>query len=319
MGKNHARVLATMKGVQLAGIYDVDQAASKAVAALRKTQSFAKLTEIERDDRIDACVIATPTINHHALGKRLMRAGKHVLIEKPLASDLGKAQELARLADRRGRILAVGHIERHNPIVRYLRTALEAGKFGDLIQASTRRVSSFPGRIRDTGVVLDLAIHDLDVLRYVVGARVDDVYAAAGTYTRGLRYEDHATILLRFRSGVTGAVEVNWLTPMKIRRLALTASRCFVDADYITQSADIASARLKALREEDAYRPELIVRRTKVQVRRQEPLALELADFVRALQGRVARPLVNGRDGVEGLRLAQAALRSARTGRPARP
>lgn len=315
MGKNHVRVASTLRPASLAGIYDVDRAAARDVARRYGVLAYASPHDALRDPRVEAVVIAAPTRYHHALAVQALEAGKHVLVEKPMAPTVREAEDMVRRARRAGRVLAVGHVERHNPIVGYAHNALRRGDFGEAIHLAARRVSNFPSRVRDVGVVMDLGIHDIDVIRYLAGDRVRRVYATVGRFTRGVRFEDHAFLLLNFRKGLTGSVEVNWLTPRKVRRISITASRCYVDLDYIDQRAIVASSSIRAFSEANAYPVPLDLHERVVQLKPQEPLRLELEDFLLAAAGRRARPLAAGEDGVEAVRIAQAAQRSGRLGR----
>lgn len=310
MGRNHARVASDLPGVELAAVADADPAAAKAVAGQHRVAARS-LDEILRDPAVDGVVVATPTSTHHEVAARALEAGKHVLVEKPIAPDVATARDLVARARKAGRTLAVGHVERHNPAVRYAHDALRAGEFGQLVTVTARRVSNLPGRIRDVGVILDLGIHDLDVIRYLVGEDPVRVAADAGTFTPGVQFEDHAAILLAFPGGVTGVVEVNWLTPMKVRRLALTASEQYVEVDYIAQALRISSSRMGDLNEGNLFQVPLELSERAINLRRQEPLKLEVADFAQAArEGRA--PLVTGEDGATVLRIAEAAVEAAR-------
>ena len=167
MGKNHARVLSTLNS--LAGVVDADFELAKRVASKYGVKASRDLSSFD----FDAAVIATPTVTHYELAKKVIAMGKHALVEKPFTHDLDKAQELIDLAKDMGVILAVGHIERFNPIVGFFKNM---NNQKELITINAKRVSGFPSRIRDVGVILDLGVHDIDVFRYIVGEIVE-VYA----------------------------------------------------------------------------------------------------------------------------------------------
>jgi UDP-N-acetylglucosamine 3-dehydrogenase len=194
---------------------------------------------------------------------------------------------------------------------------LAAGDFGNLITITARRVSNLPGRIRDVGCILDLGIHDIDTIRYLVGLDPVRIHAEAATFTPGIAFEDHAAILLEFPHGVFGLVEVNWLTPMKVRRLAITGSKAFAEVDYITQQVRTSTSSFGSLNEANLFQTPLDLAERTVTMRRQEPLRLELEDFLRAAQGG-GTPLVTGEDGAAVLGIAREALAAAKT-RTVRP
>jgi len=310
MGQNHARVYAEV--AELIGVADPD-ARSGAKVADRFVCSYFQDFHHLLEEKPDAVSVCTPTVTHFEVAKAVVAAGIPLLVEKPLCATLQEAEALTTLAADAGLTLAVGHIERHNPSVAFAKKGLEAGNWGQLITASARRVSSFPERIRDVGVILDLAVHELDILRYLAGSPVRTVYALGGR-RKHEKFEDHANILLEFANGVTGFIEVNWLTPMKVRKLALTCERNFVEIDYSTQSVTISSATMMPYDTFNLYQVPFEYDIRNVSLKKEEPLKNELQDFLKAVQEHRA-PLVTGDDAVETLRVAGAALESHRLGK----
>ena len=206
----------------------------------------------------------------------------------------------------------MGPVERLNPVVAVFKRGRVACEYGDLITIAGRRVSLFPPRVRDVGVVMDLGVHDIDILRYLVDSPVRSVYALSGRRVHE-RFEDHANLLLRFENGVHGFIEVNWLTPMKVRRLSLTCQRNFVEVDYTEQSVTVSSSTLGTLDSSNLYQIPLEHHSQRIQVRREEPLKLEIEDFLAAVSDH-RPPLVGGADALETLRVAEAANESHRRG-----
>jgi UDP-N-acetylglucosamine 3-dehydrogenase len=307
MGQNHARVYSEI--ADLVGVVDASASVGNAVASRTGSQYFSTAKELV-DAGVEAASVAVPTNLHVKVALELIDAGVHVLVEKPLAPTVAEARTIVDRARSAGIVLAAGHIERHNPVVAFVRQALAAGEFGDLITASARRVSNFPDRVRDVGVIMDLGIHDVDVLRFVVGAEVDSVYASGGRKVHGT-FEDHATILMNFDSGVTGFAEVSWLTPMKVRKFALTCLKNFVEVDYMDQTVIISSSTLKKYDPSDLYSLGFHYDTRQVSVQREEPLKRELKDFLAAIQEK-REPLVSGDDAIRTLRVVEAAVRSQR-------
>ena len=310
MGKNHARVNSEM-GV-LAGISDQDESVARPLADRFGVEYYSDYKDMLNSD-IDAVTVATPTITHYKIAMDAIEAGKHVLVEKPICPTIEESQELVKAAEDAGVVLAVGHIERHNPVVKFARESIEQGRFGDIVSISARRVSSFPGRIRDVGVLLDLGIHDIDVIRYLVHEPVVSVYALGGKRQNDM-FEDHANILMEFQSGVMGFVEVNWLTPMKVRKLAITCLENYVELDYIKQSADVSSSQVSGTVDTaDLYHLPIEFDIRHVSLKKQEPLRNEHEDFVSAIVDG-GQPLVTGRDGMATLKVCQAAIQSMKEG-----
>jgi UDP-N-acetylglucosamine 3-dehydrogenase len=310
MGKNHARVCSELHDVELVGICDVDKSTAKIVAERFHTQAFTSYQDLI--SKVDAVIIATPTSTHFDISTKALSSGKHVLVEKPICDTIKNAQEMVKKAEDEHLVLATGHIERHNPAVAFVKEGIQKNRFGDVISLSSQRVSNLPGRIRDVGVILDFGVHDIDVMRFLCG-EVLSVYAKAGVYTKKIQYEDHATILLNFENDVCGVVEVNWLTPIKIRKIFLTCSEQFVEMDYIDQSVTVSSSRFKAVDEMDLYHVPMQFTSSHIGLERKEPLKNEIQDFIQAINAH-KKPLASGYDGLMALRIAQGALQSYKTG-----
>jgi UDP-N-acetylglucosamine 3-dehydrogenase len=310
MGQNHVRVYSEI--ADLVGIADPDVNAGGPASNRFNVSYFTDPTELLKEE-LDAVSVCVPTEHHAKVALAVIRAGIPLLVEKPLAATVDEAVRIVDAARHAGVTLAVGHIERHNPAIAAVKRQLQEGQYGDLVTATARRVSAFPGRVRDVGVVMDLGVHEIDVLRYLVGAPVESVFALGGRKVHAA-FEDHANVLLRFRNGVHGFVEVNWLTPMKVRRLALTCLKTFVEVDYTEQSVTVSSSTLGPLDPFNLYQIPLEHHQQKIHVRKEEPLKRELLDFLDAIREK-RPPLVSGEDAVETLRVAIGATESHRTGK----
>jgi UDP-N-acetylglucosamine 3-dehydrogenase len=310
MGQNHARVYSEI--ADLVGVADPDVKAGGLVSNRFNTSYYTDPAHLLKED-LDAVSICVPTEHHTKVALMVIQAGMPLLIEKPLASTVGEARQVVDAAQQAGVTLAVGHIERHNPAIAAVKRHLQVGQYGDPVTATARRVSSFPGRVRDIGVVMDLGIHEIDILRYLIDAPVEGVFALGGKKVHG-SIEDHANILLQFKNGVHGFVEVNWLTPMKVRKLALTCLKNFVEVDYMEQSVTVSSSTLGPLDPFNLYQIPLEHHTQRIHVRKEEPLKRELVDFLDAIRQK-RPPLVSGEDAVETIRVAIGATESHRTGK----
>ncbi len=299
MGRNHARILAGLDGAELVAVCDPsDEAMSWAQEHdLKGYQAYEELFEGEQ---LDAVTVAAPTRFHLELGLAALERGLNVLIEKPIAADLDEAHRLVDAAKSSGLVLAVGHVERFNPAVQEMRRRLEAGEVGRIFQIHARRQGPFPLRVRDVGAVIDLATHDLDVMRYLLGVEVVRLYAE----------------LLKFENGAVGVVQVNWLTPTKIRELAVLGERGMLQLNYLTQdlvfyenssasSAQLPPTLLTAVSEGTFVRHD---------IEKAEPLRLELESFLASVALKVPAE-VGGEDGLRALSLAMDLVRSGREGR----
>jgi len=228
MGRNHARVLNLLDGVELVGVLDPAPggAVPGGVPVVAELEQFIGLG-------LDYAVVACPTGLHEEVGLRLAEAGICALIEKPLASTLEASQRLVEAFESRGLVGAVGHIERYNPALQSLRSRLEAGELGDMYQVVTRRQGPFPGRIADVGVVMDLATHDIDLTAWVTGAQYTSVSARTSRQS-GREHEDMVVVVGELDNGTVVNHLVNWLSPLKERSTVVTGERgCFV-ADTLT-------------------------------------------------------------------------------------
>src|SRR5579871_1958291 len=234
MGRNHVRVLAELDGVELAAVADAEPARLEGLERRFGARPFTSHTALLAAVPLDFAIVAVPTRLHHATVSATLAAGVHTLVEKPIAASVAEAQDLTERAARTGTLLAVGHVERYNPAVQELKRRLDLGELGRVFQARVQRLGPFPARVRDVGVVLDLATHDLDVLRYLIGSEVTRIYAETEQRIH-TAHEDLLSALLRFSNGVVASLDINWLTPTKVRKLYLTGERGMFVVDYLLQ------------------------------------------------------------------------------------
>lgn len=316
MGRNHARVLRELEGVELVGVVDTDHEAASRVATSHSTRGYGSLQELLERERPEAVIVAVPTNQHHAVVIDALSARCHVLVEKPIAGTLAEADEMIEAARAAKRVLAVGHIERYNPAVLELKQRIRDGQLGRVYQFHARRLGPFPQRIRDVGVVIDLATHDLDVMRYLSGAEIVRVYAETRREVHTTK-EDLVSGLLRFADGAVGVVQINWLTPSKIRVLTVTGERGMFRADYLTQdlyfyenAAPAASNWQQITMLRGVSEGPMVM----YAIQKREPLRGELEAFIKAVGGD-ASGIVSGDDGREALRLAMALIESGAEGR----
>jgi predicted dehydrogenase len=314
MGRNHARVLQTMEGIRLVAVADADPDAARAAAGALGVRHAADAIDLLDTESLHAVVIATPTTTHTALALSALDRGLAVLVEKPLAPTVDEALAILDKAHETGAPVAVGHVERHNPAVLELGRRLRGGWLSTVYAIASRRAGPFPARIRDVGVTVDLATHDVDILSWIAGERPTRVYAETAQRLHAT-HEDLLYGTLHFPSGVTGMIDVNWLTPAKRRQLTVVGEEGMFELDYLTQ-------RLTFTRS-DTSRPRLIHGYAStfegdvavIEVDAVEPLAAELRDFIDAVRvGR--RPTVSVEDGVWAVAIANALLEASRSGAP---
>ncbi|CAJ37091.1 UDP-N-acetylglucosamine 3-dehydrogenase [Methanocella arvoryzae] len=290
MGQNHIRTYSQMNDVELVGIADVDQQRIQSLSKQYNTMGFTDYNELLKQN-LDAVSIVVPTTLHRKVAIDAIHAGTNILVEKPIADTIENAQAITDAADAEGLTLMVGHIERFNPAVVKMKQIIDSGKLGKVVSISTSRVGPYNPRIRDVGVILDIGVHDIDIISYLYNSRVTDVYAIAGKEVHSL--EDHASMFLRYEGDRAGVVEVNWLTPHKTRKFTVIGTEGVAYGDYIEQRVTIHDKEW--------------VRDAKIEKR--EPLALELESFLDACKHH-KEPVTTGPDGIHALDVAIAAIDS---------
>ena len=287
MGRNHARVLAELKDFELVAVLDPDEAAARATAEAWGATPVATV-EAFIGAGLDCAVIATPNRTHADLGVALLEAGVHVLVEKPIAATVDDARRMIDAAAAHGRVLMVGQVERFNPAVETVRKAIEND---DIISIQVTRVGPFPPRMGEVGVVIDLAVHDIDIIRHLTGSEIVEVQPQLAR-TRADR-EDTALLQFRTDSGVIAHITTNWVTPYKTRTLQVATQQKFVVADLITRQVT----------EYFGYAPDGSYSTRALHSWPAEPLKLEHEAFARAIRsGEI--PEVSGEDGLRNLEVA---------------
>jgi predicted dehydrogenase len=318
MGRNHVRVWdEVVEEADLVAVADPDPAAVARATAGRRARGFESVERMLAEEELDLVSIVAPTSLHLPATLSAIDAGASVLVEKPIAATREEALAMIDAARSAGRMLTVGHIERFNPAIRELRRRLEADELGRIFQISATRLGPFPARIRDVGVVVDLAPHDLDVMRFLVRAEPVRIYAETERRIH-TEHEDLFNGTVRFANGVLGVLNINWVTPTKRRVLTVTGERGMYVADYISQDL-VLYANPEAAETSQAHgtgTPVTTVtegERISRAVRREEPLAVELREFARAVRAG-GPPPVEPHDAMVALLLARKMVESAQTG-----
>jgi UDP-N-acetylglucosamine 3-dehydrogenase len=292
MGRNHVRVWdEVVEDVDLVAVADPDPGARDQATDGRRARSFEDAERMLAEEELDLVSVVA------------------------IAATREEAQAMIEAAAAAGRMLTVGHIERFNPAIRELRRRLQAGELGRIFQISATRLGPFPARIRDVGVVVDLAPHDLDIMRFVVGSEPVRIYAEAERRIH-TQHEDLFTGTVRFANGVLGVLNINWLTPTKQRVLTVTGERGMYVADYLSQDLVFYANPQAPPEPVDGGAPvTMVTEGTRITrpVIREEPLAVELREFARAVR-EGGPPPVDPHDAMVALLLARKMVESAETG-----
>ena len=282
IGKNHARLYAELPSAQFTAIYDTDRAIAEKLAVEFGIKAATSLDEFA--EQVDAASIATPTNTHFEIGRELLSRGKHLLVEKPIADNTAHASELAELAAARGLVLQVGHVERFNPVLGALEKRLTNPRF---IEA--HRLSPYPNRSTDIGVVLDLMIHDLEIILHLVRSPVQTIDAVGvPVLSRG---EDIANARIRFGNGCVANITSSRISPEQMRKIRVFQEDVYLSLDYQNQTGEMYRRTAEGLTKEA------------VEIEREEPLKRQLAAFIEcAATGRA--PKVSGFQAAAALELA---------------
>ncbi|HST88548.1 MAG TPA: Gfo/Idh/MocA family oxidoreductase [Ktedonobacterales bacterium] len=313
MGMNHLRVLKDLgeEQVRLVGVAEPQPAARSRASNRFQVQGFSDYREMIAEATPDVVAIVVPTDLHFEVASHALDAGVNVLVEKPITATVAQAEQLIALARERGAHLAVGHVERFNPAVLELKRQLDSGNVGRIFYLHARRLGPFPPRIRDVGVILDLATHDLDVMRYLAGSEVRHVFAETQQRVHQT-HEDLLLGLIRFGNAAIGMLDVNWLTPTKIRELTVTGERGMYLVNYLSQDLyfyenDYTATEWDTMRSLTGVSEGTM---TRLKVQKSEPLRLEWENVLAAVRDGTDVK-VTGEDGLAVLRLAHQLMRAA--------
>jgi len=305
MGRNHARNLRSLEGVDLVVVADEDDARLTDQPDCLIGHTVADIIAAG----VDYCVVASPTNTHEEIGMALAEAGIPALIEKPLATNTGAALHLARAFASKGLIGGVGHIERFNAALQNLRIRLANNQLGEIYQIATRRQGPFPGRITDVGVILDLASHDIDLTAWVSQRHYRQVTALTVSKS-GRQFEDMVSATCRLSDGLISNHLVNWLTPTKERRTIITGERGMFIADTLTSDLTFYGngkiyeawgdvAQFGGVAEGDVIR---------YAIPKPEPLRVEHEQFRDAILGKPAAQVVTLAEGAEVVAVCEAMM-----------
>lgn len=317
MGRQHARNYHEIENVDLVGISDIDEKAGKELAEKHNTRFFKDYREMLKTAKPDIVSIAVPTRWHYQVALDTINSRVHLLIEKPISHNLDEAKDIIEAARKKGVKLTVGHIERFNPAVVRLKELIKEGKLGTIVSIMARRTGIIPNRIKDANVIIDIGVHDIDLINFLLEKKPSNIYASGGRAILR-KHEDYADIFLEYPASndglrVTGHIQVNWLTPVKIRKLNITGTKAYAVLNLVTQ--DLVLFDTDYTHEYDDF--EDFVGKfkestgVKVPVGVKEPLRLQLERFIESVLSD-AEVYVSGEDALWALRLAHIATEHIR-------
>lgn len=313
MGRNHCRVYSDMDDVELIAISDSDAESVTRLGQRLHVRTYTDYRKMLEREQLDLVSVVVPTEMHFSVTRDVLSAQVPVLVEKPIAATLQEARALCQLSAELGVLLTVGHIERFNPAVIALKKEITRGALGRVYQIHVRRIGPFPARIKDVGVVVDLATHDLDIMHYLTDSKAVKLHAEIGRRLH-TAHEDLLSAVLRFDNDVIGMLDINWLSPTKVRELSVIGERGMFVANYLTQELVLYENELAS--QDDWHLSVLGVsegRMIRYKVNKKEPLREELEAFARAVINKTA-PAVSPDDALMALEVAQKLIESGTQG-----
>jgi len=303
MGKNHVRNYAQIHGASLVAVCDVSHDLATSFASEYHCQGFTSLEEMVATCPLDALSITVPTVHHYSVASFLIQKGLHVLVEKPIADTVSHATSLVNLAEQHRVVLMVGHIERFNPAVQKLKSIITEGTLGKITSLIAKRVGAFPAQIKDANVIIDLAVHDIHIFSYLLDQQPSDVYGKAGSALAQGR-EDYAELFLSY-GDQHGLIQVNWITPIRIRNLAVTGTKGYIELNYMTQELVLYESNYS--QDFDTFGDYIIKfglpNRQEIRLEKREPLQEELLHFLTCIRTKTT-PVVSGENGIRALETA---------------
>lgn len=288
IGYHHCRILKHLEGVMLCGISDIDEDRINLVSSEFNVPVYTNYKDLLNESRPDMVSIAVPVRDHFPVAAYCLEQGIPVLLEKPVSDRIDEIEELIRLARQRNVLFSIGHVERFNPAVQALKVLIENGELGSITNLMARRVGGYPPKITDIGVFVDLAVHDIDVFQYLMGINPQKIEIQK-LRVHSSEVEDSATAFLQYPSA-GGVIQVNWITPVKIRQLSVTGTKGHAELNYIEQTLELYEHNVNP---EDFSERDFVEflrkygrpRKRMVKVDRAEPLMCELKHFTAAVRG----------------------------------
>ena len=294
-GKNHARILSHL-GV-LCAICDVDKEKSEEFGKKYSVNSYDSIDSLLNSEEFDAAFVCTPTSTHSSIASQLIQSHKHVFVEKPLTYLSEEGEDLLELANKNNVILSCGYIERFNPAVGIVKNFVKSKKYGELVMLEFHRENRMPLHIKDVGIIYDTSVHDIDTAMWLFDDTPEVVFARAGKINH--EHEDFASIMLGFKNNKVAIISSNWVTPTKTRHFDAVCTEGIISSDFITQEIKVET--------KDATE--------KPKHEKQEPLLLEIQNFLGAIEGK-NELTVKAEQAVNVTKIAEAALLSSQKGTP---
>ncbi|KKM56821.1 hypothetical protein LCGC14_1551360 [marine sediment metagenome] len=294
-GKNHARILSQL-GV-LCAICDIDKEKSEEFGKKYSVNSYDSIDSLLNSEEFDVAFVCTPTSTHSSIASQLIQSHKHVFVEKPLTYLSEEGEDLLELANKNKIILSCGYIERFNPAVGVVKDFVKSKKYGELVMLEFHRENRMPLHIKDVGIIYDTSVHDIDTAMWLFDETPEVIFAKAGKIKH--EHEDFASIMLGFKDNKVAIISSNWITPTKVRRFDAVCTDGIISSDFLTQEIIVET-------KDSTEKPKH---------EKQEPLLLEIQNFLGAIDGK-NELIVKPEHAVNVTKIAEAALLSSQKGTP---
>jgi len=306
MGKHHVRTYSEIDTVKIVGVSDIDEKRGQEISVKYGCKFYKNYKDLLENEKIDLVSIVVPTTFHKEVAMDVIEKGVSLLIEKPIADTIENAKEIINKAMEKNVKLAIGHIERFNPAVQRLKAIIDEGRLGKITSIIARRVGVFPPQVKEANVIIDLAVHDIDIINYLMNEKPNEIEANAGRALISQR-EDCAEIFLKYKNA-SGFIQVNWITPIKIRNLSVTGTKGYAEMDYISQSLIVYESNYR--KEFETFGDVIEFskpNKVEIGIEKEEPLRLELLNIINAVENNNI-PLISGEVGLDALKIAMKVL-----------
>lgn len=308
MGRNHLRNYSSLPEAELMALSDINPATKK-LAANYKIKHFTNYKTMLDQMKPDAVSVVVPTPFHAEVATEVMKRGIHCLLEKPITITVAEADKLIKLAKIQKVVFTVGHVEHYNPLIRKLKSMIDDKEIGKITSVVCKRVGGFPAVEPKTDVIIDLAVHDIDIISFMLGKQPNRIYSH-GSRTHHSQKIDSAEIFMDY-GHASGFVQANWLTPVKIRTIAITGSEGYIEGNYITQELEYYKHNMQKT---NKGFPNFVLKmgdpeKKIIKVDFEEPLAVELKAFLSKAGGDTKTYIVDPNSAKEALRLALEAVK----------
>lgn len=304
MGSNHIRVYSELSDIEFIAIAEIDEKSGKASAEAFGVKYYKEFEDMLEKEDLDVISICVPSSFHYNVAMKCIEKKTNILLEKPIATSVKEGEELLKRAKKKRVKMLVGHIERFNPAVIKLKEILNSGKLGKITSIISRRVGGFPFQIRDTNIMVDLAIHDIDIINYLMGELpVEISINKQRIHTKTL--EDSVEFFLKYKVA-SAYIQANWITPVKIRTISISGSEGYMELDYISQQIEYYKSNYEKFKDKILGFSDYILRfadsdKQDINVVKKEPLKEEIKYLIAAVQNNTA---INSQFALDALKIA---------------